>query len=397
MSMTVMSRQAQYTLNSRPSHISDEKNTLLYEVLKSHSKMDAKIQAWKVLVQGDQGENDQDVQHDDSLLSTEFTDEPILWSDDDAGTSLEFDGSYADHVPTPRADDQDVQHDDRVLLNAEFGDEPILWSYDDSDTVTPVEYDGSYADHHVTNGGDDQDLQDDDRVLLNAEFGDEPILWSYDDSDTSLTPLEYNDQDNQHDDRILNAELILWSYDANAVTPPLTPLEFDGAYADHVTTGGDSDDDAVFLQYPDDDNNAGTENDFDVDLYAGSALVAAQTNTESDYTDSYNHHYTHHHHDHHSHHHDADVLIDVDDLTLCEYQEYIDDGDNGTYTDTTIVSVDDSQDDENNSDDEDIEIFEEKKVHVFNSDEDDVVLLVDQLLGDDEMLTLQGRVRFLHL
>jgi len=319
-------------------------------------------------------------------LSGEFADEPILLADD-ADTNLEYDGSYADHH---------LQHDDillggeftdDMLLSGEFADEPILWSYDDTDTN--LEYDGSYADHHVAAASDDQD------ILLNAEFGDEPILWSYDDSDTTLTPLEYNDQDIQHDDRILNAELVLWSYDANAVTP----LEFDGAYADHVT-GGDSDaDDAVFLQFPDDDN-AGTEGDFDVDLYAGSALVAAQTNTESDFTDSYNYHYTHHHNHHHdnAHSHHQDVLInDVDDdLTLCEYQDDIQDGDDGTYTDTTVVSIDDSQDDENNGDDEDVEIFEEKKVHVFNSDEDDVVLIVDRLLGDDEILTLQGRARFLH-
>jgi hypothetical protein len=277
MSITVMSRHVQYSLNSRPSSILDEKDTLLYDVLKSHSKMDLKLQAWKELdeIHDDQGEYFQDFQHDDRFLSAEF---------------------------------------------AEPADEPILWSYD-ADTLTPLEYDENYADH-VTARGDDDD-----------------------------------------------------------------------------------DDDDLFVQLA--DNEGEPENDFDVDLYAGSALIAAQTNTEDDFTTSY-YHYTDNQYNNnynaHSHNHNGGDVLDNDyDLSICEYQDDMVDGDDDdTYSDTTI-SID-SKDDENDDDDVDDEIFEEKKetkvvkiaLDIYNPDGDDVVLLVDQLLGDDELLTLQGS-HFLHL
>jgi len=266
--MTVMSRHVQYSLTPKVDKF-EEKTTLLYDVLKTHSRMDSKLQAIRELAElrgaGDQDlfvENDQDF-HYDALLNTEFSDEPTHWSDntDDVLVSTEFDADFSEYVTDEDVDDSNTNTDELI------------------------------------------------RALLQVKL----------------------------------------------------PEEQDG----------------------------GAETDFDV-AYADSALIAAQVNTEDDFTTAYDSYYSSSKHCHNGAVLDSDV-----DIGSYEYDTVSDDDEDDDLTITQISTYHSNDDNEI----DDTETTEETfvKLDVYNPDEDDVVLLVDQLLGgDDEILTLQGH-HFLQL
>jgi len=124
-----------------------EKATILYDVLKSHSRLDSKLQAARELEElrgaDDQDlfvENDQDF-HFDALLNTEFSDEPLHWSDNtDVLASMEYVPDLSEYATDKDVDSDDANTDEliRALLQVKLSDE--------QDGGAETDFDVAYAD-----------------------------------------------------------------------------------------------------------------------------------------------------------------------------------------------------------------------------------------------------------
>jgi hypothetical protein len=367
---------------------------MLYDVLKSHSNLDSKLQAWKDLHEDtdtdDQLEYLQDFQHDDDdiLLSGEFAQ-----YDADTLSPLEDDQDYADHLTADFAvrgddhtrslfiqlpEDGEPEEDFDVDLYAGSALITLQTNTEDDDFTT------SYVHYNVNNN-------------VHSHNGD--VL----DNDYDVTIYEYQEGGDTYTDTVVSddsEDFDVNLYSGSALITLHTNTEDDDVTTSYVYYNAnknvhshngdvlDNDYDVTIYEcqdggdtYTDTDVSDDSE-DFDVNLYGGSALITLQANTEDDdVTTSY----VQYNANNNAHSRNGDVLDNDYDVSIYECQ---DGGE--TYTDTVVS--DDSEDVDFSKDgDEKVSVVEEKEVvDVYNPDEDDIVLIVDRLLGDDELLTLQG-------